>query len=123
MYILGWLKLPTFNPDKSLRVKLVCMAHMNRDQANKFSDVCPWLYGLDEETMKKLLNESIKRIDIIGIELWKWFEPDERDMKIVMKEEREIEIMKYLRRMPYDAEIWNDLTEAWGINIKQYDGE
>ena len=123
MYILGWLKLPTFNPDKSLGVELVCIAHMNRDQANKFSDVYQWLYSLDEETMKKLLNESIKRIDIIGIELWKWFEPDDIDMKIVMKEEREIEIMKYLRRLPYDAEILNYLTEARGVNIKQYDGE
>ena len=117
MYILCCLKIPSFNKDRTLRVKLVCINHKNRDQDNKYRDVCPCLYGLDEETLEKLLDNSIARKDIISIEKCKLFEPSDDKKKIKLKEEREEEILRYLQKMPYEEEIWDDISKSWNISI------
>ena len=105
MYILCCLKIPSFNQDRTLRLKLICINHKNRGQDNKYRDVCPFLYGLDEETLEKLLDKSIARKDIISIKKWKLFEPSDDKKKIKLKEKREEEILKHLQKMPYEEKI------------------
>ena len=40
MYLLGCLKLPSFNPDSTLRIKLFCLQGIVRIK-NKSFDICP----------------------------------------------------------------------------------
>ena len=74
MCMLCCLKWPSFNPYSTMRVKLVCIKHRNIEKALKFMDICPCIYGADEETIEKLKSESITREEIIEIEVKKWLE-------------------------------------------------
>ena len=117
MYILCCLKCLSFNLDSRLRVKLVCQNHRNKEHLNKYSDVCPCLYGIDEETIDQLIDQSLTRSQIIQIELKKWFELSENKEKYNIKEERRDEVYTYLKKLPYEERIWEDISTCWKVTI------
>ena len=69
MYILCCLKWLSFNPDSTMRVKLMWTKHRKIEQSNKNIDICAWIYSTDEETMEQLMSKSITRDEIIEIEI------------------------------------------------------
>ena len=92
--------------------------HRNIEQTNKYMDVCPCIYGADEETMEQLMEKSITRDHIIEIEVKKLFEPLNGTDEKIIKEERRDELFDYLNKLPYDNTIWKSISKWWNINVK-----
>ena len=51
MYFIALMKCPSFDPDSVLRAKLVCDSHKNSSEQKTNKSVCPWIYGIDEDTL------------------------------------------------------------------------
>ena len=59
MYLIALMKCPSFDPDSVLRTKLVCDSHKNSSKQKTYKSVWAWIYGIDEDTLIKLLDEEI----------------------------------------------------------------
>ena len=117
IYIMAWMKCPSFNPDGVLRMRLVWIKHKKRVQDSIHSNVWPCLYGMDEETVIYLLDRRTKREEIISIEKAKWFEETDDKESFELKHERKEEVLQYIKKMPYNESIWKDLEKVWGFEI------
>ena len=82
------MKYQSFNPDSVLRTKLVCYSHKNSSKQKTYKSVCPWIYGIDEDTLIKLLDGEISREDIIEIEKRKWLKKAKDSNKFKLKYEK-----------------------------------
>ena len=91
LYFLCLLKTPTFNPDSSFRVKLICKIHQKRMKNYRIWDACPWIYGMDDKTLNDLIENKKTRNEIVDIELNKYFEKSVDKKSLFIKYER----MKY----------------------------
>ena len=112
------MKCPSFNPDSVLRTKLVCDSHKNISKQKTYKSVCPWIYGIDEDTLIKLLDEEISREDIIEIEKRKWFEKAKDSNKFKLKYEKVQEVLKIIELQPNSKHILKDIELSWKIEFK-----
>ena len=111
MYLVSWMKCPTFNVDSTLRLRLVCFYHQKAFESRKNVDTCPCLYGLDEETLKLIISKEIDRGDIIEVEKRKWFEKQLGHKAFELKEERKEESINFLKKLPYSEDLWGDIEK------------
>ena len=98
LYFLCWLKTPSFNPDSSFRVKLICKIHQKRIK-NWIWDTCPWIYDMDDETLNDLIENKKTRNEIVGIELNKYFEKSVNKKSLFIKYERKNDILEMMKRV------------------------
>ena len=111
-------EMSTFDPDSVLRTKLVCDSHKNISKQKTYKSVCPWIYGIDEDTLIKLLDEEISREDIIEIEKTKWFEKAKDCNKFENKYEKVQKVLKIIELQPNSKHILKDIELSWKIEFK-----
>ena len=112
------MKCPSFDPDSVLRTKLVCDSHKNSSKHKTYKSVCTWIYGIDEDTFIKLLDEEINREDIIKIEKRKWLEKAKYSNKFKQKYEKVQEVLKIIELQPNSKNIFKDIELLWKIELK-----
>ena len=70
-----------------MRVKFLWINHMHKYQKSKQNETCPWLYAIESETIKKLMNKKITRENIKDIEKKKWLVNESGNNIYKIKEE------------------------------------
>ena len=119
MYLMCCLKCVNFNPDYALRTKLVWVNHQHKYQKCKYIDVCPCLYSIDEETLQSLMKKEVSRNDLIDIEKRKWLVEENKSSNFSIKEERKEELYTYLKKLPFNENLLENIGNGWKIEIKQ----
>ena len=84
---------------------------------NKIWDACPWIYGMDDETLNDLIENKKTRNEIVDIELNIYFEKSVDKKFLFVKYERKNEILEIMKRVPYEKSIWSDISNAWKIKL------
>ena len=88
-----------------------------RIKSYRIWDTCPWIYGMDDETLNDLIENKKTRNEIVDIELNKYFEKSVDKKSLFIKYERKNEILEIMERVPYEKSIWSDLSNAWKIKL------
>ena len=55
------MKCPSFNPDSALRMKLICGIHKEAQKEKLCANVCPCIYGLEENPDSTNQKRDLKR--------------------------------------------------------------
>ena len=88
------MKCPSFNPDRILGIRIVCLKHKKKIMDSFFSNVCPCLYGLDDDSVNDLIDNKNNREEIITIEKYKWIVKSDEKASYNLKIERKEEILQ-----------------------------
>ena len=81
--------------------------------------MCPCLYSIDEETLQSLMKKEVSRNDFIDIEKRKWLVEENKSSNFSIKEERNEELYTYLKKLPFNENLLENIGNGWKIEIKQ----
>ena len=118
MYIIWLLKCPYFDPDSSLRIRLIWPIHPSDKKREGIHNVWACLYGLDDFTVNWLLRKSITRKDIISTQIKKYFRYNNEKESYQLKRERKEEVINYLKIFPFDKELQNRIQKGWENKVQ-----
>ena len=99
-YIYALMKLPRFIPDHSLRAKLFWDKDHQNKYENNSDNVWCWIYGLDKESITEFVKGKWTREDIEFIHIEKYFEKDDSNNKLIVKEEFKSLIKDKIKNCP-----------------------